>query len=138
MKQFINSGEINLTIESVLETCHLALYLHLECLQQICLDHFTYNLNRKSLESQLRTMEKHLFVDEEFKKRALRFKESGRPSFSGLYFLQRVDRWTISLKMFSNYPDYAHVISIFEMKDFSPLHFFDNMICMVEYSWDLH
>ena len=132
--KYINTGDINLNVKSLFETLGLAQYLKIESLQRFCLDHFTYNLNRESLELQLSTIKECSFIGREYKKRALMFKDSGRPSLSGLYFLQRVDSQTYSLKMFSKHTEHSHVISTFEMKDFSPLHFFDNMLCMVEFS----
>ena len=86
--QFINTGVITLDIETVFGTCHLALYLQIDCLPRLCLDHFTCNLNRNTVEKQLQVMDE-FYLDEEFKERALLFKGSGRASFSGLYFLQR-------------------------------------------------
>ena len=134
---FINTDEIDIHVETLFEILNLALYLQIDDLQKFCLDHFTHNLNRKSLESQLGLLGENSFADEEFMRRALMFRESGRPSFSGLYFLQKAGERTYNLKMFSKHSERAHLISTFTMKNVSSLHLFDNMLCMVEYSYDL-
>ena len=49
----------------------------------MCLDHFIYNLNMKSLDHQLSVIEKEPLLRNNFKEVALKFKESGRPSVEG-------------------------------------------------------
>ena len=83
---FVNTGSITLDMNTVLEIWHLATYLQIDCLLEICLDHFTLNLNRHTLEPQLNFMKNCSFLDREFRERALMFEKSGSPAFSGLYF----------------------------------------------------
>ena len=65
-------------------------------------EYFTYNLNREILEIQLNMFNKYLFYDRRFKERALKFKESGRHAFSGLYFMYtEASIKKITLKYFS-------------------------------------
>ena len=136
--RFINTGIITLDVKTVFETCHLALYLQIDCLPQLCLDHFTYNLNRNTLEKQLHLMKKYQFyLDKEFEERAMLFKDSGRSSFSGVYFLQNKTKGDgIYLKNFSK--DFKSVNTLLELKKVSyptihksPLQYFDRMLCFV-------
>ena len=100
--RFINYGIINLDSESNLEVYQIAVYLQMDELQQFCLEYFTYNLNREILEIQLNMFNKYLFYDRRFKERALKFKESGRDAFSGLYFMYtEASIKKITLKYFS-------------------------------------
>lgn len=57
--KFISSDSITLDINSIFETYNLAEYLQIGCLQQLCLDHFTLNLNRNTLEKQLDLIAKY-------------------------------------------------------------------------------
>ena len=133
---FINNGVITLDVKTVLETCHLAVYLQIDCLQQLCLDHFTTNLNRKTLESQLYFIEDHLFLGEEFSVRASMFRNSKSPSFSGLYFLQekyhkKQGEMTVgkSLKIFSKQFASVHELAELKQTDFHSLHQFEYLLC---------
>ena len=94
--KFINTGEIDLKSESLFYTLNLALYLQIESLQKFCLDHFTYNLNRKSVESQLRMLEEYSFVDEEYKRRAACF------HFQNCIFCKQSEQEVAALKCFPN------------------------------------
>ena len=138
---FINTNIITLDIETVLETCHLALYLQIDCLPQLCFDHFTHNLNQNTLEKQLHLMTKYSYLDKEFKERALLFEASGRPSYSGFYILEYklmeencVGKY---LKSFSKDFKSHHMFlklkndTNSERKNTSSLHYFDLMICFV-------
>ena len=87
--QFITSDNITLDINSIFETYHLAVFLQIGCLQQFCLDHFTLNLNRKTLHSNLDLISNYGCLFGELEKRALMFNKTGNISFSGLYFLQQ-------------------------------------------------
>ena len=132
--EFINTGVITINIKTVFETCHLAIYFELDCLRQLCLDHFTFNLNRRTLESQLHFLEEYSRLDNEFEERALMFRNSKiRPSYAGLYFLQDVkqDGLTVgkSLKMFSNQFQSVHLLLELTETEFSSLHHCSHMIC---------
>ena len=130
--QLVSSNSITLDINSIFETYHLAVFLHIDCLQQLCLDHFTLNLNRNNVQSQLELIEKNSYLDKEFKQRALTFRESGNPSISGLYFLQRNNRRLWCLKVKCSQHESVHVLRVFEGKrKVSSLHHVDNMLCLM-------
>ena len=122
--QFISSDSITLDINSIFETYHLAKYLQVDCLQQLCLHHFTLNLNRNTLRKQLKLIERYSHTDlREFKERALVFGESGSPSLSGLYILQRSTENSTCLKIKSKHYECAHVLKEFKTTQFSSLQF---------------
>ena len=129
--QFLTNGSITLDINSIYETYHLAVYLQIDCLQQLCLDHFTLNLNRNTLQSQLDLIATRPCLYAEFERRALMFEKSGSVSVSGLYFLQENrDGSTTSLKMKSKHAERVHVLEEFsELTDFGELHCVDNVLC---------
>ena len=85
--QFINNGETDFDSDNLFEVYQIADYLQIAELKQACLEKFTFNLNRENVDFQLSKLKEYPFYAEEFSKRALKFKESGRPAFSGLYFL---------------------------------------------------
>ena len=89
---FVNTGSITLDMNTVLEIWHLATYLQIDCLLEICLDHFTLSLNRHTLEPQLNFMKNCSYLDREIRERALVFEKSGSPAFSGLYFVQSIEK----------------------------------------------
>ena len=128
---FVNTGNITLDINNVLEIWRLATFLQMDCLLEICLEHFTLNLNRKTLESQLDFMKNCPYLDREFRERALIFEKSGSPAFSGLYFLQsRYKKGKVvgkNLKQFSQQSVYE-LAQLKEAMHYS-LHFFDNRLC---------
>ena len=130
--EFVKTGEVIIQPESVFEMGHLAMYLQIASLQQWCLDQFTYNLNRKCIKSQLNMLSKYSFLDDKFKERALVFKNSGRQTFSGLYFLQRKIGRTDYLKVFCKESNSVHLVSEVIAKCNSPLHYFNNMLCKIE------
>ena len=126
--QFINSDLIKLDVKNLLETSHLAEFLQIDCLQQLCFDHFTYNLNQISLKSQLGLMTEQYILDRKFEERALMFSKSGKPSFSGLYFVQQRSP---ALKMFGKRSKSFYEISKFRNKTFTSLHYVDHMLCSI-------
>ena len=110
--EFIKTGSIKFENENenVFGVYYLADYLLMDDLKETCLDYFTYNLNHNSVRLDLdilKTYDKKeinmnenvssaldLFkkynpdkinILENFVKRALTFKETGRPRFSGMY-----------------------------------------------------
>ena len=130
--QLVSNDTITLDINSIFETYHLALFLQVDCLQQLCLDHFTLNLNRNTLQSQLDLIARRSYLDKEFKETALTFKESGNPSVSGFYFLQQkstTKAWCLKVK--SRISESVHALKTLKngLQKFSPLHCFDNMLC---------
>ena len=145
--EFINTGTVTLDIKTLLETYHVADYFQLDRLQRLCLDHFTHNLKRKTLESPLQldtiayssSLWMHSCLNGEFEERALMFKRSGRPSFSGLYFLQdniqdyvheRRSAGTY-LRMFDK--KLANVCQLDKLKEvtFYSLYYFNHVLCSV-------
>ena len=107
------------------------MYLQIDCLQQLYLDHFTLNLNRNTLQSQLDLIAKNFSLYDEFEKRALMFEKSGVVSVSGLYFLQENrDGSTTSLKMKSKHSEPVHVLKEFtKLTEFGELHCVDDVLC---------
>ena len=92
--RFINTSAVIIDTNNMLETSHLAMYLQINILPQFCLDHFTSNLTRNTLESQLEFLTKYPIFYEEFKERAemIRDNPSKSPSVSGFYFLQHENK----------------------------------------------
>ena len=130
MMQLISNGSITLDINTIFETYHLATYFQIGCLQKFCLDHFTLNLNRRTLQFQLYEIANisHLCL-REFTKRALMFKGTGNISFSGLYFLQENSEGACLVNK-SKHTKYAHVFKQFyKMYNFNRLHYVDKMLC---------
>jgi len=82
--EYVSTDVINMNIDIVFEVFQISDYLQTECLSKNCLDHFIYDLNMKNLDNQLSIMESNLLVCKDFKEIALKFKESGLPSFAGL------------------------------------------------------
>ena len=134
---FVDTGNINLDDKSVYDICELGQYLQIDSLQKPCLDYFTYNLNSITVETQLNLLQNHYFLDGEFTERALKFKESGRPSFSGLYFLERCDLFSnsvVSLNVVSSDFSHVHKISDIEFHGqgrFCEVEYFNNSIIFV-------
>ena len=130
--KFINTGRITLDMKTLLETCHLAIYLQIDSLSQLCLDHFTTNLNQNTLESQLQIMSKHSYLDEKFRERAEMFTDSKSPSFSGLYFLQADGAAAgKSLRMFSKQFKSVNELSQLTETRFSSLHHCNDVLCSI-------
>ena len=131
--EFVDTGIITLDIDTVLETCHLAIYLQIDYLPRICLDHFTNNLSLNTIESQLHLMTNYSYLDEELKVRALMFRESSNPSFSGLCFLEDIKRKGRKvgkyLNIFSKQLGSVYLISELKQTKFSSLLRFDHMLC---------
>ena len=136
--RFINTNQITLDVDFIFEVYHLAEYLQIESLQQLCLDHFTLNLNRDTLQSQLNFIARQHYSDlKKFKERALTFKENGQPSLAGLYFLRpsRDSWWDFRLKLKSDAFDRTYVChNPGNTKYFCSLHYSNRMICSV--AWD--
>ena len=141
---FINTGSVTLDIKTLLETCHIAGYFQIDRLQQLCLDHFTYNLNRKTLELpwQLKTKYSssnwmHSCLDKRFEERAVMFRGSGKPSVTGLYFLQdEIHEWMGErkslgryLRMFNKKSGNLYQLEKFTETTFYSLHRFHHMLC---------
>ena len=136
--QYFSSDSIILDIQSIFETYHLAVYLQMNCLQKLCLDHFTLNLNRSNLQSQLELIKQQSYLNEEFKRRALKFWESGNPSISGLYYLQKNNERSWCLKLKSRHSKSPKVLKEFKrVNKFKKLHCVDNMLCMTTYEGSL-
>ena len=130
----IINDRITLDINSIFETYHLAVFLQIDCLQKLCLDHFTLNLNRNTLRSQLDLIAKRSYLDREFEEKALIFKQSGNLSVSGFYFLQQnsaTKAWCLKVK--SRISASVHVLKTLKnrLQKFSPLHCFDNKLCFI-------
>ena len=85
--RYIEKGSFNFSKHDLFEVYKLAVYLGMAGLQQLCLDHFAFNLTSGNVENQLRSLQRHNFIVDDFKEVALRFKRSGVPSYSGFYFL---------------------------------------------------
>ena len=77
--------------DHVLEIFELATYLQIECIIKKFKDTFVYNLNTRTLVKQLSLIKDNpLFKD--FEDVALKFKNSGKPSISGLYIIERCNK----------------------------------------------
>ena len=87
--QFLINGRIDFKTAYLLEVYHLAVYLQLESLQELCLEHFTKNLTRNSLEIQAKLMGCQPFLDSEFHTRFEKFRKGGRSFVSGVYFVNQ-------------------------------------------------
>ena len=87
---FVTTENTNINTDNVIEICHLADYFLIGDLNQICLDYFTYNLNKNTIDAQLTLLEKYPLIDGKFKKRALKFKQNSRLVYSGLYIIKKV------------------------------------------------
>lgn len=86
---YVATGIIDIDDGNVFEMSKVADYLQIEGLNKnIFLDHFIFSLNRKTLDNQLSLIEKHPIYCNDFKEVALNFKENGRLSFSGLYYVE--------------------------------------------------
>ena len=85
--RYIEKGSFNFSKHDLFEVYKLAVYLGMAGLQQLCLDHFAFNLTSGNVENRLRSLQRHNFIVDDFKEVALRFKRSGVPSYSGFYFL---------------------------------------------------
>lgn len=131
---FISSDSVTIDILSIFEFYHLAVFLQIESLQQICLDHFTLNLNRKTLQLQLDLITKCSYLDKNFEERSVLFRDSGSPSFSGLYFFQQNEKRSTCLKIKSKHFNSLNELYQFrESETLSSLHYFDNMLCSISY-----
>ena len=85
---YIDDNDIKLNNAIVLGVYGLANYLRIDGLDKKCLDYFIYNLNRNALDDQLNIMKSEPALYENFEKIALKFMESKRTRFSGLYVLE--------------------------------------------------
>ena len=132
--QFVKTGKVSFEGRSVYETCHLAMYLQMDSLQQYCLDKYTYNLTQASLKDEWNLLSNPFYLKKEFKSIALMFKKTRRPTFSGLYFLQEKERGTACLKIFSTQSKSVHLVSELNFPGNSQMHYFNNMLCKVVYS----
>ena len=88
------------------------------------------------MKSQLEIMKKYEFLDRRFKDRALMFSRSGKPSFSGLYFVSTLLQEGVTcFKMFCKRSKSFHVISRFKNKRFTSLHYVDHMLCSIVHDY---
>ena len=86
---YITNDTIDISSNTIFEISKLVDYLQIEGLNKtMFLDHFVFSLNSKTLDHQLFLMEKYPLFCQEFKEIAMKFKESGRYSFSGLYLTE--------------------------------------------------
>ena len=99
--QFITNGKLNLHKNTIFKIYHLAVYLQVTDLNQLCLDYFTFNLNLKNLGNQINSLPDCQFLGNDLKERVLKFYESGAPAFKGLYFLEVDDNNIPHLKIIS-------------------------------------
>ena len=129
--KFVDTGKIKLDIANLLETCLLANYLQIKSLPKLCLEHFTCNLKQETVNFQLEVLAEYTFLDHKFLQRATMFQESGKPSYSGLYFVQDHKENGPCLKMFSKATKSVHVLSEFDELSFSSLVKFDHTLCAV-------
>ena len=82
-------------------------------------------------------MAEYEFLDRRFKERALMFSKSGKPSFSGLYFVSSILQEGVTcFKMFCKRSKSFHVISRFKNKRFTSLHYIDHMLCSIVHADD--
>ena len=131
---YVITDIINICSDTVLEILEISEYLQIDSLIKVCLDHFIYNLNIKTLDHQLSLVEKFPKLCNDFKKVALKFKESGRPSVKGMYTLEydvpprtRLKQ-KYSLRFITDEHDYVLEVKSFENKD--SLHYCSNTIVM--------
>ena len=96
--QFLENGQISFDEVCFIEVCHLAVYLQIDSLEESCLDHFTRNLTRGSLESQLTLIRSHPFMGKQFTETLLKFESAGRDFFPGLYFISEEKSGVFLLK----------------------------------------
>ena len=85
---YVMTDLINITSSNASEILQISDYLQMDCLSKMCLDHFVYNLNVKTLDHQLSLMEKYPLLCNKFKEVVSKFLENGRPSIKGLYLLE--------------------------------------------------
>ena len=86
---YVATGILDIDDSNVFEMSKVADYLQIKGLsKRMFLDHFIFSLTRKTLEGQLSLIEKHPVFCNDFKEVALNFKENGRLSFSGLYYVE--------------------------------------------------
>ena len=85
--RYIEKGSLHFSKNDIFQVYELAFYLGIAGLQQLCLDHFAFNLTSGNVENRLKSLRKHQLSGNDFEKVALQFEKSGLPSLSGLYFL---------------------------------------------------
>ena len=125
---------IDISNDTVFEIFQISDYLQIESLTKICLNHFIYNLNIRTLRHQVSLMEKYPLLCKNFEEITLKFKESGRPSFKGLYQLE-INQYSSKsrLRLISDEPDY--LININNLKS-DILHYFSNTMILQHQSSD--
>ena len=123
---YVSTDVINFEKDNIFEIFQISDYLQIECLRKMCLDHFIYNLNRKTVDRQLSLMENNQLFCKDLKELALKFKESGSPSFSGFYMIERSGDKN-SLKLIVN-DGSEHVINFQYNFQGILLHYFSNSI----------
>ena len=88
MMSYIDTIQINLSRDDVLEIFSISSYLQCKSLKNLCLQYFTKSLNMNHVESQLK-----LFSDDisfhEFKEIATEFKKTKRLTYSGIYIVEQ-------------------------------------------------
>ena len=133
---YVNTDIIDISNNNVFQIFQISDYLQIECLSKMCLDDFIYNLNIKTLDDQMNLMEKYPLVCNDFKKVALKFKESGRPSVKGLYLseLHNSTHGKLNLQLFTeDGPEY--VVNFENRCSIGLLHYFCNSIILDDYKF---
>ena len=124
--EYVSTDVINMNNDVIFEVFQISDYLQIECLSKMCLDHFIYNLNIKNLDEQLSMIESNPLVCKDFKEIALKFKESGSPSFAGLYLAEGCDGNNYIRLLNDNGDD--HVIKLKKEVFSNCLHYISNSI----------
>ena len=112
--RYIEKGSLHFSKNEIFEVYELAVYLGMAGLQQLCLDHFAFNLTSGNVENRLKPLQKHQLSGNDFKEVALQFEKSGLPSLSGLYFIVTEKRKFRSqhLKMYCAKTNSVHDIKV--------------------------
>ena len=110
----------------------IAVYLQMTGLELFCIVRFTRHLNRTNAGTYLKAFRKSRNIVDGLANAALRFEQSGRPSHSGVYFLERRGDRTV-LSMVSEESSSVHRITTQlqgdDTESFSTkLHHFDNLL----------
>ena len=112
---YLTVGDVSIHKKNIFEIYQLALYLQIPDLQELCTDYFTYNLKRKDLKNQKKVLSNSSVAYSRFLEIASVFENSGRPTFSGVYFLHTLFG-KIRLRMFSR--DFKHDHEVCEIDNY--------------------
>ena len=85
---FIDTGFTDVEVEDVFDLYQIAVYLQMTGLELFCIVRFTRHLNRTNVETYLKAFRTSRNIVDGLANAALQFKQSGRPSYSGVYFLE--------------------------------------------------